>query len=335
MNKTKSLLIIIVVLSLAIMFVPSVFATHILGTNTTGLNSNSILEYTIIGTVYNLTISNPVNFTKIRGYWADAPSRGINFSVALYDYSTWQLLGNSIFDSGTATPSGAWCVSNVNITVMTSKNIFVCTQWAHQPYPNTAFMLYYDAGNTSYSAYLKNNSAGLWPSVLSPSYAGLVKYSLQADYEDLPSSNLQVTSTPINGSISLDGGSVENLPQNYTVVNGVHTITATSEIELNASIRYSFQGWSINGSSSLDASNPLIANFTGNTSLEAIYTVLVISDYSSTITFGIGLFGFILIGLSWVVGYHFYKEGDYRSMFFWGFLMLIFGYSLIWVIFGG
>jgi len=148
--------------------------------------------------------------------------------------------------------------------------------------------------------------------------------------------NVSVSSTPINSTVTWTDGIVYNLPYNFSIFENVEqTITATSPFAVNSSLSYLFQGWSINGSSIMNTSNPLIFTPTANTTLQVIYTAIVISDYSSTITFGIGLFGFILIGLSWVVGYHFYKEGDYRSMFFWGFLMLIFGYGLIWVIFGG
>jgi hypothetical protein len=148
--------------------------------------------------------------------------------------------------------------------------------------------------------------------------------------------NVAVSSIPINASVIWEDSVIYSLPHNFSAYNGVsYTITAVTPVSWNASLVYVFEGWSINGSSTINSSNPLVYTPTSNMTLQAIYTFIVISDYSSTVTFGIGLFGFILIGLSWVVGYHFYKEGDYRSMFFWGFLMLIFGYGLIWVIFGG
>jgi len=155
-------------------------------------------------------------------------------------------------------------------------------------------------------------------------------------YQEQPPFVISTSSTPINGTVTWTDGVAYNFPQNFSALLGVtQTISATVAVSDSNSSNYLFEGWSIDGSSTLNTSNPLVFSPTADMTLEAVYSLVEITDYSSTVTFGIGLFGFILIGLSWVVGYHFYKEGDYRSMFFWGFLMLIFGYGLIWVIFGG
>jgi hypothetical protein len=137
-----------------------------------------------------------------------------------------------------------------------------------------------------------------------------------ADNEEFPPillgtpNNVQVTSIPINGSVLWEDGVVYDLPHTFSAFAGMnHNITAMSTlITSDPSIRYLFQGWSIDGSSTIDTSNPLIFNPGADMTLEAVYSLVEITDYSSTVTFGIGLFGFILIGLSWVVGYHFYKE---------------------------
>lgn len=165
-------------------------------------------------------------------------------------------------------------------------------------------------------------------------------YLRLADIEEFPPSYPQarlyvnaydyLSNSSITGQVLYVNDSAYSSPANVSVNLGDnYTVSFEQTLGYNGTHVYTFKQWQ-------DGSNGSITSMiSGDTTLSGYFTLSKIPDYSSTITFGIGLFGFILIGLSWVVGYHFYKEGDYQSMFFWGFLMLIFGYGLIWVIFGG
>lgn len=152
--------------------------------------------------------------------------------------------------------------------------------------------------------------------------------------------NIQVTSIPINASVKWDWDEIliYELPHNFSASAGLpHEISATLEVSLaDPSIRYLFQGWSIDGSPTTNTSNPLPLFPIADMTLQAIYTSIEIPDVVSLwANFGIGFLGLIMMFLSWFVAYWCHKEGDTAKGVLLWLAMFIIGYGFFTVLLGG
>lgn len=157
-------------------------------------------------------------------------------------------------------------------------------------------------------------------------------------YKETPITYLiSVSSTPINASVTWEDAITYDLPHNFSASAGLdHWISATAGVNANVTTRYIFEGWSIDGSPTVNTSNPLVFFPIDDMTLQAIYSPVEIPDWSKLWTnFGIGLIGLIMMFLSWFVGYWIHREGDTpKGILIW-FVMFIVGYGFFTVLLGG
>jgi len=150
--------------------------------------------------------------------------------------------------------------------------------------------------------------------------------------------NVAVSSIPINASVIWEDSVTYSLPHNFSAYVGIsHTIFATMEVSVaDPSIRYLFQGWSIDGSPTMNTSNPLVFTSSAGMTLQAIYTPVEIPDVVSLwANFGIGILGLIMMFLSWFVAYWCHKDGDTAKGILLWLAMFIIGYGFFTVLLGG
>jgi hypothetical protein len=170
-------------------------------------------------------------------------------------------------------------------------------------------------------------------------YGGYVLLELKNQRWYAPSDvvSISVSSIPIDASVIWEDGVSYALPHNFSALGGSHTISATMEVSVaDPSIRYLFQGWSIDGSPTTNTSNPLVFTSSADMTLQAIYTPVEIPDVVSLwANFGIGILGLIMMFLSWFVAYWCHKDGDTAKGILLWLAMFIIGYGFFTVLLGG
>jgi hypothetical protein len=235
-------------------------------------------------------------------------------------------------------PLGSWVSMSERILFNPNTNLYALnlSMWDYGHIDEAGHLL---------SSQYKQNSVGSFSGALNSSASDIgsggsnlqLEIKNQNWYQPSGFYNLQVTSIPMNASVSLDGASFDSLPKNYSILAGVHTLTATTEVSVaDPSIRYLFQGWSIDGSPITNGSNPLVFTPSADMTLQAIYIPIEIPDVVGLwANFGIGILGLIMMFLSWFVAYWCHKDGDTAKGILLWLAMFIIGYGFFTVLLGG